>query len=84
MHSEHLAGSIAKVPAFSKIALFGHCGSQAEQPVHCEIFEWEASWETQGLLQATWCPPCVVQLLESASGGDLSLCIVQGHLNWVS
>src|SRR5579883_3556915 len=36
MHSVHFLGSITKVPPFSKIATFGHSGSQAEQLVHCE------------------------------------------------
>src|SRR6266496_1505097 len=35
-HSVHLAGSIMKVPPFSRMATLGHSGSQAEQPVQVE------------------------------------------------
>jgi hypothetical protein len=36
MHSVHFLGLITKTPFFSEIATFGHSGSQAEHPVHCE------------------------------------------------
>jgi hypothetical protein len=36
MHSVHFFGLMKNVPPFSEIATFGHSGSHAEQPVHCE------------------------------------------------
>jgi hypothetical protein len=35
-HSVHLAGSMTKVPPFSRMAVLGHSGSQAEHPVHVD------------------------------------------------
>jgi hypothetical protein len=37
MHSVHFSGLMTKVPSFSRIALFGHSGSQAEHAVHWDV-----------------------------------------------
>jgi hypothetical protein len=41
-HSVHFLGSITNVPFFSRIAVFGHSGSQAEQPVQVDAMIFSA------------------------------------------
>jgi hypothetical protein len=50
-HSVHFFGSMTKVPPFSRMATFGHSGSQAEQPVQVEamilralMVSWAKGW----------------------------------------